>query len=1133
MLRYLVSAAFAVLFLFGEICMSAHNSSMPLPCIQRERDALLQFKASLHDPSNRLSSWEGNHCCQWEGIGCHNVTAHVVKLDLSTPCWRSLKHPEGIKYDSYMVNCLYFSAQNVDPSLLDLEYLSYLDLRGNDFSGSPIPIFIGSMRSLTYLSLSFANFGGRIPNTLGNLTSLIHLDLSYNYGSSSLISNDINWISHLGLLQHLDLSDVHLGGIHNLSQVLNMFPSLLRIYLRHCELSNLFLPTVNHTNIAPQLQSLDLSDNNLNDVPSWLSYFQKLKYLDISGNGIQGPLPDILRNMTSIESLYLSYNKFTLFPSWFGEFNRLINLDLSINGFSGPIPEVIRNLTSIESLYLYDNKFTTIPSWFCNFKKLVDLDLSLNALVDPIPEAIRNMTSIEFLDFSVNHLTSVPCGFGELKKLVQLDISYNDLTHIECSLSSILSNLCRLRFLSSSSNNLGREQMGDSELSGCITYDLKVMDLSYNDFRGGLPTWFERLENLEYLNLASIFFYSAIPYSLGKQLELKKLDQYNNTFDGKQDGFFLAKLVKLQTLDLSNNYLNGIIPQSIGELVNLQELDLSNNHLSGAIPQSIEELVNLQELDLSNNHLNGTIPQSIGELVHLNWLVLSNNNLSGIIPQSIGELVHLLKLDLSNNHLSGTIPQSLGKLSDLKTLIISRNKLHGNIPNNFDKLVGLTVLDLSSNILDGIISVGNEWSSIMPHLLLLNLSYNHINGSLPKNIGNIMPNLEHLFLGSNLINGSIPNSLCQTELSILDLSKNKLSGEIPNCWRDTVFWEEINLSSNKLSGVFPSSFWNMSSLLWLHLNNNRLEQKLPVSKNVFENLLILDLGENQLSGRIPSWISNTFPSLQILRMRQNMLIGSIPSQICQLSSLKILDLSHNNLEGSIPLCLGNLTGMMLSNSDSMALAMAPDSEWSKEDVKQIIKGREDDYIKILKLVVNVDLSENKLVGSIPNGITLLNGLHGLNLSYNHLQGEIPGMIGDMKSLESFDVSHNQLSGPVPQVNQFLTYNSSVYVDNPYLCGHELPNKCPGDESTEVPGSRGNGDKDDKKDKEEKMLFYFVIAVGIASGFWGVIGVLLVMKSWRHAYFRWVEDTMDDIYVAVVIKLAKLKKKWMVRNNIDG
>ncbi|XLU36163.1 hypothetical protein S245_072229 [Arachis hypogaea] len=1100
-IRYQNVAACAVLvivMLMAEIAGICANSSTLLhsPCLERERQALVKFKASLNDSSNTLSSWHGHDCCQWKGIGCDNVTSHVVVLDLANPYLKCRRSEAQIEYtseehdyeESLSSECdpfsdQYLKATNVNSSLLELEYLTHLDLSGNYFCWSPIPMFIGSMHRLRYLSLADAGFGGRIPSNLGNLTNLHFLDLSGNGFSPD---SNINWISELPFLEHLDMSFIYTW----------------------------FQVNINLTINAPKLQFLSLADN-----------------------GFSVSNLDALQNMTSLVHLDLHGNNLTLIPSLFGNFKKLEYLHLSRCGLHGPIPNAFQNATSIEFLDLSENNFDSLSSWFHKFKKLKHLFLSSNNFQGTIPVALQNITSIESLDLYVNSFTSVPSWFIELKKLVYLDLSLNKLTSMKCSISSILKSMCHLKWLYIAGNRLRQESIGNNDLSTCIRHDLENLDLSQNEFNDHLPSWLGQLENLGNLYLQDNFFYGPIPSSFGK-------------------------LLKLKNLDLSNNKLEGDLPDFMGQLVNLMEVNLSNNSFNGTITQNLEQLVNLQYFDISNNYLKGIIPQNLGQLVNLSTLYLSNNYLRGSIPSSLGQLISLVFVDLSNNYLKGIIPTSLNQLVNLYTLDLSRNKLDGRMCIDFQKLVNLLCLDLSSNNLYGTITVEESHPFIISKMSYLNLSHNQISGSLPEHIGHIMPNLGSLILGNNLINGSIPKSLCQVDdLSILDLSKNRLSGKIPNCWKDNKAWEEINLSSNKLSGAVPSSFGNLSSLSWLHLNNNSLHGEFLASVRNLSQLLIMDLGENQISGTIPSWSANTFSSLQILRLRQNRLSGSIPSQICELSSIQILDLSRNNLNGSIPRCIGNLRGMTLeapalSPASSAAelnnLSLA-ESRWTTEDVIEVIKGRELDYIRILKLVVIMDLSENNLVGSIPKGITLLNGLHSLNLSNNHLIGKIPNMIGDMRSLESFDVSSNQLSGtipssmlaltslshlnlshndfsgPIPTENQFSTYDSSSYAGNPYLCGSPLPNKC--GYLHEDHGSNEFEDEDNNLDKLEKWLFYFVIAIGFATGFWGVIGTLWFKKTWRHVYFRWVEDLADTIYVTTAIRMAKLKKWMMMRSRV--
>jgi len=167
-------------------------------CIQSERLTLLQFKAALIDEFDMLSSWTTvEDCCQWKGIGCSNVTGHVLMLHL---------HGDYNYYD-YDGNNFYISG-DIHKSLMELQQLQYLNLSRNNFRKSHIPSFFGSLRNLRYLDLSYCNFGGKIPIQFQSLYHLKYLSISGN-GLDGLIPHQLGDLSNL---QFLDLSNNGLEG---------------------------------------------------------------------------------------------------------------------------------------------------------------------------------------------------------------------------------------------------------------------------------------------------------------------------------------------------------------------------------------------------------------------------------------------------------------------------------------------------------------------------------------------------------------------------------------------------------------------------------------------------------------------------------------------------------------------------------------------------------------------------------------------------------------------------------------------------------------------------------------------------------------------------------------------------------
>ncbi|XP_028780704.1 receptor kinase-like protein Xa21 [Neltuma alba] len=265
----------------------------------------------------------------------------------------------------------------------------------------------------------------------------------------------------------------------------------------------------------------------------------------------------------------------------------------------------------------------------------------------------------------------------------------------------------------------------------------------------------------------------------------------------------------LETLDASNNYLSGGIPDSFSNLTRLRRLALSGNLLDGEIPSSIGFLSNLEELYLDNNNLQGTIPSSFNGLKSLKRLELQLNSLEGEIPD-LGSLENLYYLDISDNAVAGGIPATLPK--SLVQISMRNNSLSGGLRSeSFRGLMDLQVLDLSYNGLkDSVPMVLFE----LPSLEQLTLSFNKFSSmEAPSYNAGSQSGLIAVDLSNNQIQGLLPWFMgVMPKLASLALENNKFTGMIPTQYAlKTVFPEvgispfgRLILSGNYLIGGIPS-----------------------------------------------------------------------------------------------------------------------------------------------------------------------------------------------------------------------------------------------------------------------------------------------------------------------------------------
>ncbi|XP_052421055.1 toll-like receptor 7 [Carassius gibelio] len=638
------------------------------------------------------------------------------------------------------------------------------------------------------------------------------------------------------------------------------------------------------------LKSLYLDGNQLSSIPKGLP--SNIVLLSLEVNSIYSILKENLTELTNIQKLYLGQNCYFRNPcntSYYIEKDAFLKLDkmtllsLKSNNLSY-IPHQLPS--SLKELYLYNNNIQTITEMdFHNLTELEILDLSgncprcYNAPFPCVPCPNNAPLQIH------------PNSFKTLKNLNTLRLHSNSLTHIP---SEWFQNLTQLSLLDLSSNFLAKEITCTSFPS--LLPNLEELDLSFNYELQVYPTA---------LNLSRSFHHL-------KSLKVLRIRGYVFQELKQEDIQPLAKLNKLELIDLGTNFIKIAHLSVLRTLKNFKIINLSDNKIS--MPSQGETLLANHRVNHYGSPMTQGAQYHSGEVKDMHYFLydeyarsckykdkelwisspfnnecssfgktldISRNNIFFLHSRFL-DLDELSCLNLSGNAMSQSLNGSeFVHLKNLQYLDFSDNRLDLMFSSAFQELSSLVVLDISRNshyfVAEG-----------LTHML-----------NFTKNLGK----LNKLILNDNQISTSTNTEMESFSLEHLEFKGNRLDmlwrdGDIryANYFKKLLSLKSLDISRNNLNFIPLEVFEGLPDTLTdLYITNNRLKSFNWEGLANLKNLKLLDLSGNQLTD-VPECLSNYTKSIQTLVLHKNNIVKLTPNFLKDAFSLKVLDLSYNRIQ---------------------------------------------------------------------------------------------------------------------------------------------------------------------------------------------------------------------------------------------
>ena len=572
----------------------------------------------------------------------------------------NIKHINTLKFSNiseYQLKLLLQAFENINIDKLTFKNVNNLDI---------ISLFLLKNKSIKMLDLS--------NNNIEDITSIL---LS--------LKNNIS-------LEGLDLSNNKISNIDYIYEAFINNKTLITLNLSHNKISSIDSLCENIKNNTNNIENLDLSYNNIDEV-SYLFYALKnnktLINLNLSNNKISNIdyVYEAFKSNKTLTTLNLSYNKI-----------------LSIDSLS----KLIKNNNTIKELNLSKNILDDISillDALINNSSIKILDLYYNNInnIDLIDIVLKNNNTIKDINLINNEIKHIDnfSNIIKIMKLKNIDIKYSEqyFNHSTKLIYDLYNNHQPNEKINISLDN---EKEINIIVEYLLSYDFDNIELNINNDHISDNTKLKPLFNIIANNKKKV-----TKFKLSK---IKDISEYNNIFkyNNTLTELYLNEPT-IKELELILNFNHNLSKITIES--NNDNIDLINN-----VFNIIYNYDNIIELNINNEYLKLNLDVPIRKIIldfttsnkdyiynilkifdniNINELVINNNKYKVSLTYPIFKNKYIQKLTINKCLINDDLINDLKQNTILNELHILNNFYEATITNWIDKTIFVSEITLS------------------------------------------------------------------------------------------------------------------------------------------------------------------------------------------------------------------------------------------------------------------------------------------------------------------------------------------------------------------------------------------------------------------------------------------------------